>query len=417
MSVPTNPFPALGVGLAQFNSEAIYREAIRQFEALVAAHETTESQFQAPNAQNEEPDSTHSLTYVDLPAYYRNQFHLATKDLSTEEKTRLLMLCFAYKTKAGVLAYLELLDSEPPLPFVRRFRRIVEDHGRDSAFRDEDVEGVVIDENENENENENGEAGDGEGESTAQRDPDSGFRCQTRQSIRLGGGRQVRPQSDTRRSRNPDGGLDKQPVVLVEPAFPQHTTPEQTSPRKLSSDAHSPSFIIPTLPLAFPSLFFQILASTSPLPTLTAPALLSHPAACLLALSPGLKASLLATGVASCAEPSSPRRHDAPIEKARWTNFFAHILGDAAVLRTPNPNRAALISARAGYGRTDLEIWCAMWRGERQSVGLRERGRELRGGNRMGDGGGGGEGRKRKREREMVVKFEDGMGEGKKGRV
>ncbi|KAJ4303283.1 hypothetical protein N0V90_002176 [Kalmusia sp. IMI 367209] len=113
----------LGEALATVDGPLIYHEAKRQYEALLHAQH-----------RNSNPSST-ILTHqrVDLPTFYRLQFDNATTTLSTSQKVKLLHICFAYKTRERVLAYLDLLE-EGDFDWVKPLHLVVQIAGRDTLF-------------------------------------------------------------------------------------------------------------------------------------------------------------------------------------------------------------------------------------------------------------------------------------------
>ncbi|KAK7184685.1 hypothetical protein DPSP01_000419 [Paraphaeosphaeria sporulosa] len=71
----------------------------------------------------------------DLQTYYQTQFTTATAHLSPEHALHLLTLCFAYKTRAGVLAFLDSVGEGHGFAWVEPLREVVEGWGRDALRR------------------------------------------------------------------------------------------------------------------------------------------------------------------------------------------------------------------------------------------------------------------------------------------
>ncbi|KAF2240792.1 hypothetical protein BU26DRAFT_525700 [Trematosphaeria pertusa] len=132
-----------------------------------------------------------------------------------------------------------------------------------------------------------------------------------------------------------------------------------------------PYFVIPTLPIAFPSQFFSALASYVPITHLTVASMLSYPSAYLLAVSSGLK-GVLRSKLPNFWKDQGPVDAE---EEALWTTFFDHLLRGREMLIMRNGAELP-VDEGDGYGHMDLEMWIAGWLAERQMKGMREKGLE-----------------------------------------
>ncbi|KAF2445854.1 hypothetical protein P171DRAFT_484511 [Karstenula rhodostoma CBS 690.94] len=105
----------LSQALATFDIPLILTEAKRTHDAL-ATTTTTQARL--------------TRWRPDLQTIYRTQFDTATAHLAAEHKLHLLTICFAYKTRARVLAFLEhVADS---FSWAAPLKEVVEVAGRDS---------------------------------------------------------------------------------------------------------------------------------------------------------------------------------------------------------------------------------------------------------------------------------------------
>ncbi|KAJ4346596.1 uncharacterized protein N0V89_010527 [Didymosphaeria variabile] len=203
--------PPLGTALATPAGPLIYAEAQRQYAALVRT-----------SAQ------TARLTRwrVDLGRFYQVQFETATKDLDAGQKEKLLVVCFAYKTRERVLCYLECLFDDEGCRFWvgKGVREIVLRAGRDSLFDT--------------------------------------------------------PDTDSANETDSQDGQD-----AVSPPTTHSSAYANPDSQPAASGRSIPTFTIPTLPLAYPTAYFSAWAMHVPIPHLTLGSFLTQPAVYGLALS------------------------------------------------------------------------------------------------------------------------------------
>ncbi|KAF2477917.1 uncharacterized protein BDR25DRAFT_348221 [Lindgomyces ingoldianus] len=120
-------------------------------------------------------------------------------------------------------------------------------------------------------------------------------------------------------------------------------------------------FILPTLPLAFPTHFFTAFVSHAPLSALTLPSILSCPAATQLALSDPLR-ELLQSFQPNFWKPATQ------VQKKSWAAFFVHLQHSRKeTLCLSNGGDFQVDNGEVGYSKIDLEMWLAGWKAERQT--------------------------------------------------
>ncbi|KAF2012190.1 hypothetical protein BU24DRAFT_426033 [Aaosphaeria arxii CBS 175.79] len=351
----TSPEPLLPLGeaLAQVDPHRIYEEARRQYEVLIRTRESQPSLTKSRaatkrrNTRTTHTNPANNPRTINLSKYYRDLFFAATPALDAGNTYRLLTVCLAYKTKARVLQYLELLQGAP-VSWLIPLKDIIEACATDSEFDDFDsVNGrhlVALDNN--------------------------GW--QAGRSRRLASSSASSAGSDT--SARPSRKIQDN----IAESFDLPTG--QTGPRR-------PQFIISTLPLAFPSIFFTALAQHAPKSCLTATTLLSHPAAYLLGLADLLKARLRNEHTAS--QQSSTRstrsgrtarseHHSSPEDGLdSEDDFLIHLSGGKEKLRQPNMHAMLPKHAEGGYDIPDLDRWCRMWKTERSSSREEEKSQKI----------------------------------------
>lgn len=274
----SNPdrLPSFGEAIAQIEPTILY-EAKRQFELL---NQPQRNQMGTVSART-------SGRQVHLSLYYRNVFEMATEQLSDDLKIKLLHICFAYKTRARVFSYLEMLDPKKHA-WVDELKRVVRERGRDTVFAE--VEGVNK----------------------------PGTR---KEHVKRAAGKvinELEPPSDVEKLlTGPFGGWGS----LAPPARSTPGGPLRTC------------FLIPTLSLAFPAQFFQALQCYGPAKRLDVFSLLLHPAAYLLALSPFIKDVIRANLPTFWQDPARRRLSTGTVNtKEAWEAFFEHLLQGAAKL-------------------------------------------------------------------------------------
>lgn len=147
MDIPEDPddLPRLSEALAELDPRPMLLEASRQYEAL--RHRPPAPDFSAPGGQARDLRMTpfagggfvaNTQSYpgsLELVEHYRAGFLTATdlRKLTIQDKHKLLTICFAYKSKARVLQYLDCIV-EKRVRWAPRLRRAVRDFGRDSCF-------------------------------------------------------------------------------------------------------------------------------------------------------------------------------------------------------------------------------------------------------------------------------------------
>ncbi|KAF2108689.1 hypothetical protein BDV96DRAFT_256952 [Lophiotrema nucula] len=307
--------PPISKALAELNSETMYREAHRQYTFLNGRRQ---------NALGGEARGPNNLSSdIKLASYYQRQFDEATDALDEWEKHKLLTICFAYKSRAGVLQYLKLLEGSQ-WEWVPLFTNLVVNYGVDSAF--------------------------------------------------VAASQQLSIPSDV---RTPSTRAKRR--AHFKKAIPETATFTTVSihPR--------PYFVIPTLPLAFPTRFFAALVQLAPIQQLTIPRLLSYPAVLQLALYHPLKEYLGSNLPSYWIRKLPSNAGEEHPEFRSWITFFDHLLDGNEILwpvssTRQNQNRIAGDFVEAGrgdgYDEEDLKMWLAGWRADRQSVGMKEKGEE-----------------------------------------
>jgi hypothetical protein len=321
MSYWSEDLPSLGGALTEVHADLILHEAKRQYEALL----------QMRHRRNEEMRSTRGQTRVDLPKYYRKLFDSATETLDQWEKHRLLTICFAYKTKARVLQFLDFVD-DADFPWRPALANVVQDSARDTAFGD------VI--------------GAKEGFTSCGGDGvDSG---------------------DSMDSGSPD-----------------HSREDCTTAYGSCSRAdilEGAYFVITTLPLAFPAKFFSAVASHAPIGSLTVQSILSYPCVMTLSLSEDLrrilrskflnlqKHDLLTDRLLKYTQIHQPAK-EGEVE-ASWLSFFECLVDNTQRLTLADGSELVIDDEEGGYELEDLGMWLAAWVADRQNVGIKEKGQE-----------------------------------------
>ncbi|KAF2195442.1 hypothetical protein K469DRAFT_12421 [Zopfia rhizophila CBS 207.26] len=389
MTADANDLLPMGEALAEIFLDLIYHEAKLQFDALKSEQPTvaktaitpfaavTTNNSRRPNSavakkssENvvtsiKDPKELVPQTEINLSEFYQNLFDNATKELNDGLRYRLLTICFAYKTKENIERFLLLLSGG--FPWVGVFRAIIRGRAYDSAFEelgaawDAGIGDVGLDGQEPDVEMEM-EVDTGDHtidplvtfklqhmakkaqqllksleEKTRSTGYGSlpGFICQARTSI-----------SNCVKAFRP--GSSGRPVMVV--------------------DAAKPYFILPTLPLAFPTVFFNSLATHAPLKSLNLPNILSCPAALQLALSASLVETMYSTHFSYC--------NGASRQESEWSCFLDHLMDGKLGILLPDKELLLFDEDEGGYGEMDLEMWLAAWKGARQSLGVREKGQE-----------------------------------------
>ncbi|KAF2877863.1 hypothetical protein BDV95DRAFT_4827 [Massariosphaeria phaeospora] len=118
--------PPMGAALAVLEQELVYNEAKMQHEALIGNGDVRATRGQG-----------------DISRYYRDKFDRATNNLEEAHKRLFLTVCFAYKTVANVLYFLDLFHGHEH-PWISAFKTITKAHGKDSNFSDTAIEGVTL---------------------------------------------------------------------------------------------------------------------------------------------------------------------------------------------------------------------------------------------------------------------------------
>lgn len=208
-----------------------------------------------------------------LRTYYRDLFINATTDLSDEIRVNLLIICLAYKTRDAVLAFLSLITEDYSWASV--LAELVEEKGRDSTG----LAGSVGQSIHTSKEARPPAATSNKADKTASKPAEI---APAKLSLQF--------ESQTHAAHSPNclpTSTKYPPQPRTQPAVPSSAPPTPPTPqaRHPASPATTPFFILPTLPLAYPSLALYIWALFAPTPSLTLSAFLAHPSTPLLSLS------------------------------------------------------------------------------------------------------------------------------------
>lgn len=250
----------------------------------------------------------------------------------------MLTICLAYKTKARVLCFLNLLD-EGAFLWIGSFKEIIENYARDTVFGfTSDFEGAM----------------ELKSQEQPVQNPLAAFKAlySAKMAIQL-------------------HGMWK---TITTPSTPYRTRSKAAITKVTSIPQTGPYFVITTLPFAFPGKFFSAFASHAPIDCLTLPHILSHPSALLLAMSAPMS-SLLRSSLLNFWN-AHVHYAQIPDEETSWNEFFEHLSGSKAMLTLVDGTPFAIDDGEDGYVEMDLRVWLAGWRAERQSVGLKEKGQE-----------------------------------------
>lgn len=336
----------MGEALAAIEPNIIYGEAKRQYEALLHARDAQNSTFSALQAdgtavRSSRIHATRAQQRVDLSQFYHNLWESATVALDEWERHRLLTICLAYKTKARVLCFLDLLE-EGAFPWIGSFREIIENYARDTVFGfTSNFEGVM----------------ELKSQEQLVQNPLAAFKAlySAKMAIQLHSmWKTITTPSTSYRTRS-------KAAITKDTAIPQP----------------GPYFVITTLPFAFPGKSFSAFASHAPIDCLTLPHILSHPSALLLAMSAPMS-SLLRSNLTNFwnADVHYAQACQNPNEDTSWSEFFEHLSESRAMLTLVDGTPFAIDDGEDGYVEMDLRVWLAGWRAERQSVGIKEKGQE-----------------------------------------
>lgn len=376
-----------------------------------------------------------------LNQFYRELYVMATEDMEEQDRLNLLTLCLAYKTKAKVVEYLELLDPDK-VPWATKALEVVKERGRDRFAGDMKeycaavLSRVAMKTPPKTADSANGEpATEGQakklrglrssppptGETTSAQDaglagssehpvvpdtptPASATPTSQPKSIRpLHSARLAQkfgtaePEAPSHSEITVESESETTPVAIKKAAVPQihvptrstnsiaetilpadsdltvssntpttAATPDATpvTPRKSTPKSKlpttpktvaSPIFVIPTLPLGYPSHAIYIFATLVPLPSLTLPTILSHPSFPELWLSQALTRST---------KPGLPTHIEQDTEAAkRFKALFAHLAQETEQL----VGWASQVDGRRdekimGYKEEDIKEWLDVFR-------------------------------------------------------
>ncbi|KAF2495337.1 hypothetical protein BU16DRAFT_527197 [Lophium mytilinum] len=326
-----------------------------------------------------------------------------------EERTNLLTICFAYKTKAQVLEYLERV----PYPWAERAIAIVEERGRD-RFEGNLAAHLALIPNRNSTEGiskkmDMSKAGGVEptsvarqtrfgrvpapsGESEAVSRSDAGSNDQPASSIastHVGGAtpspedlnpqptHPIRATRSTQKLVSPPANANATASDIASRLFPTNPVGQPTpAPRTTpASPPPAPIFIIPTLSAGYPAHSVFVYARLVPLPALTTEAILAHPS---------FRQLYLGQDLMKATKPVLP--HSVMVDKDRakqYNALLSHLaLGRDILYSWANNPVLCRNSKKAGYQLDDIQDWIEVIR-----TGREERMREL-----SGNGGAAGNG-------------------------
>ncbi|XTI86261.1 hypothetical protein V2W45_316621 [Cenococcum geophilum] len=212
-----------------------------------------------------------------LRTYYRDLFINATTDLSDEIRVNLLIICLAYKTRDAILAFLSLINED--YSWAPVLAELVEEKGRDSTG----LAGSVGQSIHTSKEARPSAATSNKADKTASKPAET---APAKSSLPI--------KSQTHAAHTPNRlptSTKHPPQPRTQPAVlsPAPSTPPTPQARHPASPT-TPFFILPTLPLAYPSLALYIWALFAPIPSLTLSTFLAHPSTPLLSLSAPLLA-------------------------------------------------------------------------------------------------------------------------------
>lgn len=343
-----NDLLPMGEALAQNYAEIVYREAQQQYAFLLNMQEEAQKRTACRTRTCSDTGGT-----IHLSKYYRRYFNDATSELDEWQKHMLLTICFAYKTRANVLQFLEDLDGSS-FGWVPLFVNLVRHYGVDSAF----VETVPT---------LHTSYLEGKATGAAGMEPPVEFRL--RYQTRKGMQSLAPSPNHSLLLEDPKSGPARSQSAATQPLEVPTATTSQLRPR--------PYFVLSTLPLAFPSKFFQALVTHAPIQHLTTTNILAYPGAFQLSLSEALQ-SFLGNNLPNFwmrdLPPDSTDRHPTVVA---WMAFFDHLSADRERLQLVSGQQLQHDLYATGqdgeYGMTDINMWLASWRAERQrDVGTRE---------------------------------------------
>ncbi|KAF2203892.1 hypothetical protein GQ43DRAFT_228721 [Delitschia confertaspora ATCC 74209] len=380
MTVVTGSFPQLSEALTQTEPQLLYGEAHRQFELLRAQgllqYRRSVFPIDKTDGAGDGGSKAGGEPKLSLSLYYRNLFEDATKELDEQLKWKLLAICFAYKTKERVLHFLELVGLEK-FHWVGVLHSVVRERGKASITEVEQVTLLRVPvEGDAEMEDHN------ELEGLRNVSPMSAVVCRPLKMWAKGSpsrcgyfSEEAQRKVALQQHHHTIRRIYTTPLPIHSKSASPPSTRPFTNAQKCPTSARTPSprpnpfFIVPTLQLAYPTPFFQTLATLSPLRRFENPEhILYHPAAMLLSLSPNLTATLRAT------LPNFYRWEGSWLvtEKETWKALFAHLLEGKAGLINPDGEWVREGNEEVdmeGLEKVDLMAWLALWRGERQNVG------------------------------------------------
>jgi hypothetical protein len=467
--------PRLSEALAEFDSRPMLHEASRLYEAL--KHSPPAPDFSV-SGQARDLRMTPFAGFVantqsypgsiELVEHYRAGFLTITdyRKLTIQDKHKLLTICFAYKTKARVMQYLDYIV-EQRVRWAPRLRGVVRTYGRDSGFAEQEGEGTKAAADAGaENQDPSG-AQKPEDESTGAEGSIQGavsvptlppiprrmnlpllspaggisiprFGGETHEktinptpptvlhvptpSWALPAQANLKPNENVPPTRLhvpiPPWALPAQsktkpndnapPTVLHVPTPSWALTPQSNpkpndnappaSTASVVSTTSTPSpllpphsrpkhnarpaqeeiyFVIPTLPLAFPGLFFAAFATHAPIEHLVPSTILSYPPAALLRFSHPLKDMLRNASLdwwSRSGEPSGDSSTSGDPLPPSYPEFINHLLHGREELLTEDTDlwRLAKNEELGWYDEMDLQLWVAERVAKRQNGPKRE---------------------------------------------
>lgn len=344
MEPTDDDLPPMAETITEIEPDLILREAKRQYEALVCLRHSQWNVF--PRTTDQKVHATRAQQRIDLAQYYRNLFDTATAALDKWDKHRLLTMCFAYKTRARVLQFLDLLDKDT-FSWVAPLQEVVDKCAKDSVFDDALTAADVY-----------------SSKDEYMMDLDS----QDKDVNACDGAHPGSAFPSLANPKSPYGLRSKSKVASTSKGPTKHP---------------APYFVITTLPLAFPATFFYSFASHAPIDALTVPSILSYPAAMQLANSKPVTNALrrsLPDFEPRRLQPdrrvSYARAHGAEDDESSWAALFEHLLQNRETLTLSSGKEFPVEEGEDGYAEIDLDMWLAAWRAERQNVGNKEEGQE-----------------------------------------